>query len=150
MKINIEKLSPLLDGHNLEAETGLSKRSLDWCLSGKPCTYEAIELIAVAVGIGPKEITLVDYDEDIRENVIEFERNYSRATGTFCQPRYISRIRKLAEERPEACQIVAENKDGTIVAHFPTEWIRINPGVELTEEQKKVRAEQARNNFGID
>lgn len=148
MKIDIEKLTPLVEGrYDLVAETGLSKRSLDWCLSGNPCTYEAIEQIAVAVGISPKEITLVDYDEDIHENVIEFERNYSRATGTFCQPRYISRIRKLAEERPEACQIVAENKDGTIVAHFPTEWIRINPPRELSEEEKNRLSEHARNVF---
>ena len=110
MKINVKRLAPLLEGHNLEAETALSKRSLDWCLSGKPCTYEAIEQISVAIGISPKEIAIADYYEGSHENVIEFERNSSRATGTFCQGRYIGRIKKLAKERPEACQIVDEEQ----------------------------------------
>lgn len=152
MKLNTEKFLPLAEGHDLVAETGLAKKSVDWCLSGKPCTYEAIEKLCLAVGVSPAEVTMVDYDEDVHENVIEFERNYPRATGTFCQPRYISRIRKLAQERPEACQIVAENTDGTIVAHFPVEWVRISPPreLDLTDEQRMERSERARSNFGMD
>lgn len=54
---------------------------------------------------------------------------------------------KLAAEHPEECQIMVENKDGTLVAHIPVEWIRINPGMELTEEQREKRAERARRNL---
>ena len=42
------------------------------------------------------------------ENMIEFLQNEERATVTFSQGRYKSRIRKLAKGRPKECQIVAE------------------------------------------
>ena len=43
--------------------------------------------------------------------------------------------------------VAAAEPDGVLLAHIPVEWIRINPGVELTEEQKQKRAEAARRNF---
>jgi len=79
--------------------------------------------------------------------VIEFLENQEIATCTFSQRRYKTRIMKLAAEHPEECQIMVENKDGTLVAHIPVEWIRINPGMELTEEQREKRAERARRNL---
>lgn len=72
--------------------------------------------------------------DDFKENVIEFVQNSNTATVTFCQGRYISRIKELAERKPDEVQITAENKDGSIVAHIPTSWIRINPNRELSEE----------------
>lgn len=81
------------------------------------------------------------------ENVIEFLENQERATVTFSQGRYKSRIKKLAAERPEECGIVAENQDGSLCAHIPVAWIRINPGMELTEEQREQKAETMRRNF---
>jgi hypothetical protein len=81
------------------------------------------------------------------ENVIEFLENQERATVTFSQGRYKGRIRKLAEAYPAECQIIAENKDGSMCAHIPVAWIRINPGMELTEEQREQRAETMRRNF---
>lgn len=79
------------------------------------------------------------------ENVIEFIRDQKRATVTFSQGRYISRIKKLAADHPDECQIVAENKDGSICAHIPVSWIRINPGMDLTDEQKARLSEHARS-----
>lgn len=75
---------------------------------------------------------------DLRENVVEFYADDKRATGTFTQGRYVSKIKKLAEKYPDECQIVAENSDSSIVAHFPVRWIRIQPnkGREFTEEEK--------------
>lgn len=73
------------------------------------------------------------------ENVIEFVRDEKRATVTFSQGRYKTRIRKLAVKRPEECQIVAENRDGSLCAHIPVSWIRINPTQQLTEKQKEAR-----------
>lgn len=72
--------------------------------------------------------------ESVNENVIEFIRDEKIATVTFCQGRYISRIKELAEKKPDECKIVAENADGTVVAHIPTSWVRINPNRELSEE----------------
>ena len=77
---------------------------------------------------------------DLRENVIEFYAGDERATVTFSQGRYITRIKKLAKEYPDQCQITAENKDSTIVAHIPVKWLKIYPGGhgrEWTEEEKE-------------
>ena len=77
------------------------------------------------------------------ENMIEFLQNEERATVTFSQGRYKTRIGKLAKE----CQIVAENPDGSLCAHIPVAWIKINPGYQLTEEQKEQKAETMWRNF---
>lgn len=74
--------------------------------------------------------------EGVTENVIEFLRDQKIATVTFSQRRYISRIKKLAKERPDECEIVVENQDGSIVAHIPVKWVRINPGKDMTDEEK--------------
>lgn len=80
------------------------------------------------------------------ENTIEFQKDSTTATVTFTQGRYKNRIRKLADDRPDECNIIAENEDGSLCAHIPTEWIRINPSVRLTEEQRQQRAERLRRN----
>ena len=85
--------------------------------------------------------------DNLKENVLEFIRDEKTATVTFCQGRYITRIRELAEKKPDKCQIVTENKDGSIVAHIPTSWIKINPDREYTDEQMERLKESARNNF---
>lgn len=79
----------------------------------------------------------------MNENVIEFIRGAETATLTFSQGRYISKIRKLAKSRPDECQIVAENKDGSIMAHVPVSWVKISPKreVNMTEERRKQLAE---------
>ncbi len=79
------------------------------------------------------------------ENVIEFLLNGKTATVTFSQGRYKTCIRKLAQSHPEECEIVAENKDGSICAHIPVEWVKIKPTVILTDAEKERRAERARN-----
>ncbi|RKI36837.1 hypothetical protein D7V86_24925 [bacterium D16-51] len=76
------------------------------------------------------------------ENVIEFIKDSGRATVSFCQGRYKSRIKKLAAERPEECEIVAENQDGSLCAHIPVAWIKINPTKQLSEEQSREIAER--------
>lgn len=85
--------------------------------------------------------------ENCIENVIEFIKDEKRATVTFSQGRYKTRIKELAKSHPEECEIVAENKDGSLCAHVPVEWVRINPKMTLTDEQKEKRAKLARNNF---
>ena len=81
------------------------------------------------------------------ENVIEWQRNSPMATVTFCQGKYITKIRKLAERFPDECEILAENEDGSILAHIPVKWIKINnPQRVMTEEEKRLAAERFRNN----
>ena len=69
------------------------------------------------------------------ENVIEFIKDEKRATVTFSQGRFKTKIRKLAESHPEECQIVAENKDGSICAHVPVNWVKISPVKQMSEKQ---------------
>lgn len=80
------------------------------------------------------------------ENVVEWQRNSPMATVTFCQGKYITKIRKLAERFPDECEIVAENEDGSIMAHIPTKWIKINnPRREISDEEREELAERMRN-----
>lgn len=75
---------------------------------------------------------------DLKENAIEFYKGDKRATGSFTQERYITKIKKLAKDYPDECQIVAENEDGSICCHFPVRWIKISANKSnLTEEQKE-------------
>ncbi len=74
---------------------------------------------------------------DYKENNIEFLKGQQRATASFTQGRFISRIEKLAEQYPEEVEIVAHNSDGSICAHFPTKWIKINPPQKLSEERRE-------------
>ena len=87
-------------------------------------------------------------NDTMNENVIEFLRDEKTATVTFSQGRYISKIRKLAEQYPDECEIMFENADGSIVAHIPTKWVQITRReVELTDEQRKACAERLKNNL---
>ena len=84
--------------------------------------------------------------ENMNENVLEWIKNEPIATVTFSQGKYISKIRKLAERFPDECQITHENQDGSIVAHIPVKWIKINnPQRVMTEEEKRLAAERIRN-----
>lgn len=83
------------------------------------------------------------------ENCIEWLNGQSTATISFSQKKYISKIKKYAQDHPE-CQIVYENTDGSIVAHIPASWVKVSPnrkGREFTEEEKeaaRVRLAEAR------
>lgn len=85
--------------------------------------------------------------DNVTENVIEFLRGQQRATATFCsQNKLGNKVRKLAKEYPEEVQIVAENPDGSIVAHFPSKWVKImapsKNRSEMSEEKKQELREQ--------
>ena len=80
--------------------------------------------------------------DNVNENVIEFLRDSKTATVTFCQGRYVSKIKKLAEEYPEDVQITYENPDGSIVAHVPTKWVKVSAPRKMSEEQREMFAER--------
>ena len=83
--------------------------------------------------------------DDFKENVIEFVLNSETATVTFCQGRYISRIKELAEKKPDECKIVQINRDGSIVAHVPVAWVKINPTRELSDEMREQYSERMKS-----
>lgn len=151
MKLNTKKVHALMNEQRMNQEmlcekTGLTRKSLEWIFNQGDVSVDALERISDALGVPAKSISKED-DGMNAENTIEFRKDASVATVTFTKNRYISRVQKLEEKRPEECQIINENKDGSIVAHIPVSWIKINPKREVTEEERQKRAEMIRQNI---
>ena len=77
-----------------------------------------------------------------QENVIDWLTGDDKVTLSLTQEKYRNRVKKLAEQYPDEVDYFA-NTDGSVFAHVPVSWLKISPPrkVELTEEQKKARAE---------
>lgn len=80
-------------------------------------------------------------------NFIKGEKvaSVTAAAGT----KWNNRIRKWAEEFPEAVQILAVNEDGSVFAHFPSKFVKLErpverKGREMTDEEKAAAAERLR------
>ena len=129
----------------LSYKTGLTQRSLMWILENGYASEDAAERMASVLNVLLGEIYKAE-SKSYSENAIEFVKDGSRATVTFSQGRYKTRIKELAKKHPEECEIVAENKDGSMLAHIPVSWIRINPVKELSDKQLK-QLEDARKNI---
>lgn len=152
MRFNAKKYQELMAEQKLTPKsicrsTGLGKKSFQWIMDNGFASEDAMERLAEAAGAQVGELLLPDISGTV-ENAIEFIKGSARATVTFSQGRYISRIKELAEKYPEECEIVAINKrvgEGeSICAHIPTVWVRINPPRKLTDEQKEKLAKQLR------
>lgn len=123
------------------SRTGLYPKSFQWILKKGFASEDAAERIADPVGLTVEEILLPEISGHV-ENVIEFVKDSERATVTFCQGRYKSRVEKLAAKRPEECEIVAENLDGSLCANIPVAWIRIALPAVRTDTQRKLSRER--------
>lgn len=94
-----------------------------------------------------------DYELE-QENAIEWIRNSNKATVTFSQGRFISKIEKLAKRFPNEVEIVNRNYNNSgnvssIVAHIPVSYIKLNNRIpNLSDEEREALRERARNNFG--
>lgn len=124
---------------------GLSKKTYGCILKNGFIECEVLECIADAIGCKVGDILKPDY-EGYSENVIEWVKDQKRAALTLSQRRTIARVKKLTESHPDQCQIVAENEDGSICAYVPVSWIKINPPMNLSDEQRKRQAERMRKN----
>lgn len=149
MRLNGKRVLEIMEINGLTVETlcmqtGLCEKSVQWMLNNGFASEEAMERIADAIAVEVKEILLPDISSNV-ENAIEFTRDSERATVSFSQGRYITRIKKLAAERPEECEIVAENKDGSICAHVPVTWVKISPPAARSEEQREQARERLIN-----
>lgn len=141
MRLDRKKFQKIIDREKWTEEiichrTGLTRRSVKWIMKNGEVSEDALERIADMAGVEVGEISLPDITA-FNDNVIEFLKDNERATVSFSQGRYKTRIRTLAKQRPEACQIVAENKDGSLCAHIPTSWVKIIPTRELSDEQRQ-------------
>ncbi|MCM1178669.1 MAG: hypothetical protein NC347_00295 [Clostridium sp.] len=91
--------------------------------------------------------------ETVCENVIEFLRNQKTMTCTFCQGRFVSKIKKMAQDYPDEVKIITENSDGSIVAKLPIRALHLNltKKREYTEEEReelRERMSRAREKSG--
>lgn len=147
MRLRTEKYKEIMRGKGLTADqicrsTGLSEFSLNWVLDNGGFTSEGtLKALAIAAGVELKGIVRPDPSDNL-ENGIEFIKDAKTATVQFSQGRYKSRIKKLAAEHPEECEILAENKDGTILAHIPVEWVKISPPAARSELQRELSRER--------
>lgn len=161
MRLDTKRFKQIMEKKNITIDdlyyrTGITPKSCNTILSGSGFTdVRTVERMAEAVGLPDlNEIMGPDYigqssktvDINFRENVIEFITDEDLATLTISQGRYKTRIRELAKSHPDECQILASNKDGSILAHVPVSWIRIYPQMELTEEERERRAKTMRQN----
>lgn len=150
MRLNVVNYRTLLRKKQITDEyvqkaIGLSERTYSWIMENGFIECETIERIAEVMGCRPGEIMSSDY-EGYSENVIEWVKDEKCATLSLSQRRTITRVKELAKKFPDKCQILRENKDGSVYAHIPTDWIRINPNLELTDKQKQKRADIMRKN----
>lgn len=87
--------------------------------------------------------------ETSNENAIEWIRGQKTATVTVSgNTKLNSRVRKIAKERPDECQIDVENSDGSLVVHLPVKWIKINPSKIMTDEEREAARQRAIERFG--
>jgi hypothetical protein len=82
---------------------------------------------------------------DFKENNIEWITGDNMMSVTLTSQRHINKIRKLAERKPDEVKIVT-NKDGSIYATLPLSYLKFNPPMNLTEEQKKELAKRLKRN----
>lgn len=77
------------------------------------------------------------------ENVIEWIRGQKMVTVQLAGgSKLCHRVQKYADLHPDEVQIVATNKDNSIVAHLPLSYIKITRPREYTEEQRQAAAER--------
>ena len=86
---------------------------------------------------------------DFKENAIEWYNGQDTITITLSQKKLINKIKYLASKFPDEVKIIAENEDGSIYAHIPLKYLKIQRPRELSEEEKEAarkRLEKYRKN----
>lgn len=86
-----------------------------------------------------KSISTENYTgETSQEMVIEWIKNDKVATCTFANgTKQKNQVMKLAETDPEEVQICTVNKDGSIVAHFPSKWINVRRPRQMSDTTRE-------------
>lgn len=148
MRINVEKYRAIAESKHITDEqvirmTGLSEKTFQWILENKFIEVSTLELIADTLGCTTNDIALPDFTT-CTENVIEWGKDQKRATVTLSQRRTVTKVKRLAEKNPDECQIVVQNKDGSIVAHIPVAWVKISKPRTVSEKQRKIAGDRIR------
>lgn len=86
---------------------------------------------------------------ELKENVIEWITGEDTISVTLSQTKHINKVERLAKKYPDLVQILKRNSDGSIFAHLPLKSLKLNIITNnLTEEQRKVRAERLKESRG--
>lgn len=62
-------------------------------------------------------------------------------TCFFTRKRWINKVVQYSEQYPDEVQIKHVNKDGSIIAHVPVDYLRISRPPKLSDDEKQRRAE---------
>ena len=83
---------------------------------------------------------------DFKETCIEYIDIDKHATFCSSETKWINKIKKLHDQRPNDVMIVQdpENNDGMIIAHIPKSWMKVSPPASrsMTDEQRAAAAER--------
>lgn len=62
-----------------------------------------------------------------------------------------NRLAKLAEQNPAEVECVAVNRDGSVMYHVPSRWVKLSPPrkVNMTDEQRAALAERLKSARGL-
>ena len=84
------------------------------------------------------------------ETAYEHIKGDKTFTVTAAERWSIGMINRLKAKYPDQVEIAYVNKDGSILAYLPVEWMRIVPKrkVELSDERKAEMAERLKRNTG--
>ena len=69
--------------------------------------------------------------------MLEFLTGQKYATVTFTSKRHINRVKRIYQNRKDEFKYFHENEDGSIVAKFPMNWIKVNPGAAIDADRPK-------------
>jgi hypothetical protein len=65
-------------------------------------------------------------DNQVTENVIEWETGNRKISVTLSQKKYVTKIKQLAKKYPDEVKILAKNEDGSIFARLPLKALKLN------------------------
>lgn len=83
-----------------------------------------------------------------KENMIEWLVGQHNIRVTLTDPKYIRKVKKLAEKYPDKVKIKAINEDGSIFAHIPKSALKLSIITRnLTDEQRQAMGERLRSSL---
>lgn len=81
-------------------------------------------------------------NSEFRENAIEWYNGQKTITITLSQRKLINKIMKYAKDFPNEVKIDSINEDGTVLAHIPLTYLKIQKPRMMSEDDKNKARER--------
>ncbi|WP_022773819.1 hypothetical protein [Butyrivibrio sp. AE2015] len=82
------------------------------------------------------------FESDTDKDIIDYSTNSKKLmTVSLSRKRWVNKVKEYADKYPKEVTIKRVNKDGSIIAHIPVDYLRINRPPQLSDAEKKRRAE---------